>query len=280
MVPYFYNGTIRKYIIMFGRMFNDIDVVRYNNDNETVQSIRVPIAYGPSEKWLTRLDEDASLNKPVSIQLPRLGFELTSMNYDPSRTLNKMTKSSSPSTYTNTVSSQYTPIPYNFNITLSGMFSYQEDAVQVTEQIIPFFRPEWTMSLKLMDSVPDYYDIPTVLNNMSMEDTYESDFLTRRAIIYTWDFTVKGYLFGPVRNKGVIKRAITDFIAQDSNNPITEEIGPHKKVTLTPGLTAAGTPTSNTAESVPITNIKENDNWGYAFEEEDFFDGVNRHDRH
>jgi hypothetical protein len=277
MVPHFYNGIIRKYIIMFGRMFNDIDIVRYNN-GEAVQTIRVPIAYGPSEKWLTRLDEDPGLNKPVAIQLPRLGFELTSMTYDPSRALNKMNKSSTPSTYTNTVSSQYTPIPYNFNITLSGMFSYQEDAVQVTEQIIPFFRPEWTMSLKLMENSQDYYDIPTVLNNMAMEDTYEADFSTRRAIIYTWDFTVKGYLFGPERNRGIIQRSVIDMAINDTADPIGTEVGPDKKITLIPGKTSANVATANTAEAVTYNTVKETDNWDYAFDNEDFFDGLNRHE--
>jgi hypothetical protein len=278
MVPHFYNGIIRKYIIMFGRMFNDIDVVRYNSSGGAEQTIRVPIAYGPSEKWLTRLDEDSGLNKEVAVQLPRLGFELTSMNYDPTRTLNKMQKTSAASTYTNTLSSQYTPVPYNFNISLTGMFSFQEDAVQVTEQIIPFFRPEWTMSLKLLDSIPDYYDVPTILNNMSMEDTYDSDFLSRRAIIYTWDFTVKGYLFGPVRNKGVIKRTVIDISNNSTADPIGTEVGPDKKITLTPGLLANGSPTSNTSASVPLANISANSNWGYAFENEDYFDGKNRHE--
>ena len=267
MVPHFYNGTIRKYIIMFGRMFNDIDVVRYNNGTAE-QTIRVPIAYGPSEKWLTRLDEDAGLNKSVAIQLPRLGFELTSMTYDPTRALNKMTKSSSASTYNNSVSSQYTPIPYNFNVTLTGMFSFQEDAVQVTEQIIPFFRPEWTMSLKLLDSVPDYYDIPTVLQNMSIEDSYDADFLTRRAIIYTWDFVVKGYLFGPTRNKGIIKRSVIDMSVNDTADPIGTEVGPDKKITIEPTL----------GDGTPWEDINPGDNWDYSFENEDFFDGENRHE--
>jgi hypothetical protein len=277
MPQHFYNGTIRKYIIMFGKMFNDIDIVRYNNGEE-VQTIRVPIAYGPAEKWLTRLNEDPGLDREVAVQLPRLAFELTSMTYDPSRALNKMTKSSSPSTYTNTVNSQYTPIPYNFNITLSGFFSYQEDAVQVAEQIIPFFRPEWTMSLQLMENSQDYYDIPTVLNNMSMEDTYESDFMTRRAIIYTWDFVVKGYLFGPERNRGVIKRTVIDMVAQESGNPISEEIGPHKKITLIPGQTSSGEATTDPDEAVTYNTVQEEDNWDYAFENEDFFDGLNRHE--
>ena len=278
MVPHFYNGTLRKYIIMFGRMFNDIDIVRYNADGSKEQTIRVPIAYGPKEKWLERINVDPGLNREVAVQLPRLGFELTSMNYDPTRTLNKMHKNSAKNDYTNTVARQYTPIPYNFNITLSGMFAFQEDAVQVLEQIVPFFRPEWTTSLKLIDSIPDYYDIPTVLNNLSMEDTYDSDFMTRQAIIYTWDFTVKGYLFGPLRNQGVIKRTVVDISNNRTADPIGTEVGPDKKITLTPGLLANGSPTSNTSASVPITNIDVDDNWGYAFENEDYFDGKNRHE--
>lgn len=272
MVPHFYNGTIRKYIIMFGRMFNDIDVVRYN-DGEPIQTIRVPIAYGPTEKWLSRLDADSGLNKQVAIQLPRLGFEMTSMSYDPTRSVNKMNKNIGASAEDNKVVMQYSPVPYNFNITLSGMFAYQEDAVQVTEQIIPFFRPEWTMSLKLINSMPDYYDIPTVLTNMSTEDTYDSDFLSRRAIIYTWDFTVKGYLFGPDRNKGVIKRSIIDINNNATADAIGTAAGPDKRITLIPGLTANGNPTTDIATSINHLNVDKEDNWGYAFEKEDFFGG-------
>lgn len=278
MMPFFYNGTIRKYIIMFGRMFNDIDVVRYTKEGTPEQSIRVPIAYGPKEKWLLRLEDDPSLDKQVAIKLPRLSFEMTDMIYDPTRALNKMQKFCTPSSSTNTVKSQYSPTPYNFNITLYGMFEFQEDAVQVTEQILPFFRPEWTMSLKLLDDFPDYYDVPTILNGMNIEDTYDMDFLSRRAIIYSWNFTIKGYLFGPTRNSGIIKRSVIDISNNSTGDPIGTEVGPNKKIILTPGLLANGSPTSNSAASIPWENITANSDYGYAFDSYDYFDGKNRHE--
>jgi len=278
MTPFFYNGTIRRYIIMFGRMFNDIDVVRYTSAGAVDQQIRLPIAYGPKEKFLARINMDPGLDQEVGVQLPRLAFEMTAMTYAPERGLNKTYKSSNASSYNNTVSSQYTPTPYNFNLSLYGMFSNNEDAVQVVEQITPFFRPEWTMSLKLADSVPDYYDIATVLNDMSIEDTYEGDFQTRRAIIYTWNFTVKGYLFGPTRNRGVIKRTVIDIANNRTQDPIGTEVGPDKKIILTPGLLANGSPTANSSASIPWETITANTDWGYAFDSYDYFDGINRHD--
>jgi len=274
---YFYNGVIRKYIIMFGNMFNDIQVVRYNSAGAAVQTITVPIAYGPSDKFLVRLNADPNLDRQVAIQLPRLSFELINMTYAPDRALNKMNKNTNIGSSSKVVRSQYTPIPYDFQISLYGMFSNNEDAMQVTEQILPFFRPEWTQSLKLIPEIGDYYDIPTVFTDMSIEDTYESDFETRRAIIHTWNFTVKGYVFGPVSNKGVIKRTVLDFVAQQSNNSIATEIGPHKKVILTPGQYANGSPTANSAASVSYLNISANSTWDYAFDKFDYFDGVNRH---
>jgi hypothetical protein len=275
---YFYNNTTRKYIIMFGNMFNDINVVRSDSSGNEVQTIRVPIAYGPAEKFLTRINSDPSLDREVAIQLPRLAFELTAMTYAPNRGLNKTNKATNIGSSSSVMRAQYSPIPYDFEITLYGMFANNEDAVQVNEQILPFFRPEWTSSLKLIPEIGDYYDIPTVLTNMSIEDTYEGDFETRRAIIYTWNFTVKGYLFGPVSNKGVIKRTVLDLVAQQSNNSIATEIGPHKKIILTPGQYANGSPTANSAASVSYLNISANSTWDYAFDSYDYFDGKNRHD--
>ena len=278
MVPYFYNRTIRKYIIMFGNMFNDIDVVRYDKSGSPTQSIRLPIAYGPKEKFLVRMRTDPSLDREVAIQLPRLAFELTNMTYAPDRTLNKMhVNKSCNSQGSNSIRSTYTPIPYDFNVSLYGMFANNEDAIQVVEQILPFFRPEWTHSLKLIPEVGDYFDVPTILNDMSIEDTYEADFQTRRAIIYTWNFTIKGYVFGPVRNKGVIKRTIIDIANNRTQDPIGTEVGPDKKIILTPGLLANGSPTSNSSASIAISQITANSDYGYAFDSYDYFDGVNRH---
>ncbi len=261
---------------MFGNMFNDIDVQRFNKSGTAIQTIRVPIAYGPKEKFLVRLREDANLNKKVAITLPRLSFEVTDMVYAPDRTLNKMQRNTNISQGEDKNRSQFTPVPYDINITLSGMFDNNEDAVQVVEQILPFFRPEWTNSVKLVPEMNEYYDIPTVLTGMSIEDTYEADFQSRRAIIYTFTFTVKGYIFGPVSNKGIIKRTILDFVAS-SNTTFVKTEGPQSKIHLTPGLLANGSPTSNSTASIAIGGISSNTNYGYAFDHWNYFDGVNRH---
>ena len=275
---YFYNGVLRKYIIMFGNMFNDVKVVRTNSSGEAVQTIPLPISYGPREKFLARINQDPSLTRQVAIQLPRLSFELNNMRYAPERGLNKTFKSSQATTFTNSMGVQYTPVPYDFDISLYGMFSNNEDAVQVVEQIAPFFRPEWTQSLKLLDSMDDYWDIATVFQDMSIEDTYDASFEERRAILYTWNFTVKGFLFGPVRNKGVIKRTVVDITAQDTNTSIATETGPQTKVVLTPGLLANGQPTANSTASIAWESITANTNYGYAFDNEHYFDGINRHE--
>lgn len=278
----FDHGVLRKYVIMFGNMFNDITVSRKNNAGTEVQSIKVPIAYGPKENWLARMNADPQLDREVAIQLPRLGFEITQMSYSPTRTLNKLHKNIAIGATTDKFRSQFTPVPYDIMFSLYGFYKYNEDAVQVTEQILPFFRPEWTHSLKLIPSMGEYYDIPTVLQDMSIEDSYEADFLTRRAIIHTYNFVVKGYLFGPVTNRGIIKRTLIDFTIPQSNTGSTlvasTSVGPQSRLTLTPGVLANGSPTSNSSASVALGSIDANSNYGYAFDNEDFFDGVARHE--
>ena len=269
----YYHGILRKYVIMFGNMFNDIDIVRYNNSGTAVQTIRVPIAYGPREKFLARLRTDPNLDRDVAIQLPRLSFEMTNVTYAPERGLNKLTRNVGINVADNNkMKSIWTPTPYDITFSLYGMFANQEDAVQVVEQILPFFRPEWTHTLTLVPEVADKYDIPTVLTDMQIEDTYEADFMTRRAILHTFNFTVKGYLFGPTTNKGVIKRATIDLSANsvvDVPNNVTLDIRP--------GLLADGTPTANAEASLPYNDISANTDYGYTFEKEEFFDGVDRH---
>lgn len=265
---FYYNSAIRKYIIMFGNMFNDIDVARFDNNGTLVQQMRVPISYGPKEKFLVRMRSDPSLDKEVAIQLPRLSFEVTNFSYDPNRTLNKFKKNVNVGFTDDGVRTQFVPVPYNIDISLYGMFEYNEDAMQVVEQILPFFRPEFTQSVKLVPSMGDYYDIPTVLNGMTIEDTYEADFETRRAIIYTFNFVVKGYIFGPVSNVGYIKRTKLNFYA---NTAITTPVS--ERITLTPGLLANGSPTTNASASIPISQISSNSNYGFAFEQENFFKG-------
>lgn len=283
MFGHTYNhGAIRKYIIMFGNMFNDIDVVRYNSSGTPIQTIRVPIAYGPKEKFLARLDGDGGLDRQVSIQLPRLGFEIVNMSYAPARALNKMQRNTAIGSSAGVLRSQFTPVPYDINMALYGMFANNEDAVQVVEQILPFFRPEWTNSVKIVPSMGQYFDVPTVFNDMSIEDTYDNDYQVRRSIIYTFNFTIKGYIFGPVSNKGIIKRTQIDLVIPSANTAtgnvvVSTSEGPQKQIVLTPGLLANGAPTTNSAASVATTSITSNSNYGYAFDSYDYFDGIARH---
>lgn len=259
---------------MFGSMFNDIDVVRFNTSGVAVQSIRVPIAYGPKEKFLARLNQDPNLNRQVATQLPRLSFEITDMSYSPNRGLNKLQKNTAISSNNNASVSQFTPVPYDINISLYGMFANNEDAVQVTEQILPYFRPEFTHSLKLVKETGHYYDIPTVMQGMSIEDAYEADFQTRRAIIYTFNFTVKGYIFGPTSNRGVIKRSTVDFNMPSTLSPLATNEAPSSRIKLSPGLLANGSPTTNSSASVAYSSVSANSTYGLAFDKFDFFDGI------
>ena len=264
----FYHESIRKYIIMFGNMFNDIDVVRYTEDGDVSRVIRVPIAYGPRDRFLSRIVTDPNLDREIAIQLPRLAFEMTDIQCDAARSLNKLTRNVNLGTGPDRLRGQYTPVPYNINISLYAMFRYNEDAVQVVEQILPFFRPEWTNTMRLVPEIGDTYDIPTVLNDVSIEDNYDSDFETRRTIIYTMTFTVKGYIFGPVTNKGPITRTNINF---KTDTPLQTETS--ERSILVPGQTNEGLPTSNVDLTIPREQISANSNYGFAFDKEDFFSG-------
>jgi len=271
---HYYHGAIRKYIVMFGSMFNDIDIVRYDKLGKRTQGIKVPIAYGPKEKFLARLNQDPNLDRQVATQLPRLSFEITDMSYAPTRTVNKMQRNTKVGEQESRfMKSQFAPVPYDISITLSGMFANNEDAVQVVEQILPYFKPEFTHSMKLVPDMDQYYDIPTVLQGMTIEDTYEADFQTRRAIIYSFNFVVKGYIFGPVSNKGVIKRTVVDFNVADGDTLVDLDKGPNKRLVLTPGQLANGSPTTSSTASVAASSITANSTYGFAFDSEDFFDG-------
>jgi hypothetical protein len=211
---------------------------------------------------------DPNLDREIAIQLPRLAFEMTDIQYDSARSLNKLTQNINLGSGPDRLRGQYTPTPYNINLTLHAMFRYNEDAVQVVEQILPFFRPEWTNTMQLIPEIGDTYDIPTVLNDVTIEDTYEGDFETRRTIIYTFTFTVKGYIFGPVTNKGVITRTDINF---KTDTPKTTETS--ERSILVPGQTSEGQPTSNVDVTIPRNQISANSNYGFAFDKEDFFSG-------
>ena len=265
----YYHSIIRKYIIMFGTMFNDIDVQRFNTAGERIQTLRVPIAYGPKEKFLVRLAQDPNFDRDVAISLPRMSFEITSMNYNSTRKLPSTIKNVYTYTDQDKLKYQYTPVPFDINIALSVFVKNADDGVQILEGILPFFTPEWTNSVNLIPELKLKMDVPVVFNDISTEDTYEGDFSTRRALIHTLNFTVKGYLFGPVRTQGVIKRAIatTNIETTDGSSSAISSI-----LTATPGLTANGTPTSDSTITLPPEQIDSTDDYGFI-EDQQFFGG-------
>jgi len=196
---HFYNETTRRYVAVFGTMFNDIEISR-KTGNATTQRMKVPINYAPMQKILARLDQNLQNNAPA-ITLPRMSFEMTGMTYSPDRKLTSVTKMVRSSANDGTMTSMFAPAPYDLEFQLNVMTKYNEDGTKIIEQILPFFKPDCTVSVKLIDELDTYFDIPIVLNSVSQEDTYEGDFESRRALIWTLNFTMKGYFFGPVSTK-------------------------------------------------------------------------------
>jgi len=211
----FYHETIRKVVIAFGTMFNDIHLVRKDNDGDVIQSMKVPLAYGPRQKFLARLAEDPDLTKQVAVTLPRIGFEITGLSYDPSRKLNRVQKYKKvKGSKSDKLDMQYMPVPYNLGFELYLLSKNSDDALQIVEQILPYFQPDYTLAVNDMTDMHGSKDVPIILNSISYEDDYaDSDFAARRSIIYTLDFTAKFYLYGPVTSQGVIKTVQVDQFA-------------------------------------------------------------------
>jgi len=255
----FYHGTLRKYVVVFGNMFNGIYVQRFNQNDERIQTLKVPIAYGPKEKFLVRLSQDPNFDQDIAISLPRIGFEMTGINYASDRKLPSAHKNVKISRTDNTnVTTQYRPVPYNIQFQMSVFVKNADDGTQILEQILPYFQPEWTNNINLIPDMDLVYDVPCILNDVSVEDTYEGDFSTRRSLIWNLGFTMKGYIFGPISTTGIIRRSVVNYRA---DSPIAD---PSLKATITPGLTAQGTPTSNTALSVDVNTIEADDDYGFA----------------
>ena len=175
----FYHETIRKIVVAFGTMFNNIQLVRKDNDGNIVQAMKVPLAYGPRQKFLVRLREDPDLTKQVAITLPRIGFEIQNLSYDPTRKLNRVQKfKKTKSSKSNALDVQYMPVPYNLEFELYILSKNSDDALQIVEQILPYFQPDYTLTVNDMADMGIKRDVPIVLNGITYEDDYEGDFAT------------------------------------------------------------------------------------------------------
>ena len=207
----FYHESIRKIVVSFGTIFNDIRLVRKDNDGDITQTMKVPLAYGPRQKFLVRLQDDPDLGKQVAVTLPRIGFEITGLNYDASRKLNRVQQFKKvKGNTTKQLDAQYMPVPYNINFGLYILSKQSDDALQIVEQILPYFQPDYTITMNDMPDMGIKRDVPIVLTNVGYEDNYQGDFTARRSIIYSLDFTAKFYLYGPVTSSKVIKTAQAD----------------------------------------------------------------------
>jgi len=216
MFEYFYNEILRRTVIAFGTLFNNISIKHTNSSNQVVSDLKVPLAYGPTQKFLARLTQSPDLNKAVAITLPRMSFEFTGLTYDSSRKVTTTQTFTSKSATDGSVTKKaYMPVPYNMQFELSIMSKLNDDALQIIEQILPYFQPSYNLTVELVDEIDEKRDIPIVLENVTMQDDYEGDFSTRRVLLYTLRFTAKTFLFGPVTTatKDIIKTAKISFIS-------------------------------------------------------------------
>lgn len=251
MFEYFYHEILRNTIVAFGTLFNDISI-KHTNDSDNVTSvIKVPSTYGPTQKFLARLEQVPNLNKPVQITLPRMSFEFTALNYDPSR------KVTTTQTFLSGLESDKTqprksfmPVPYNMQFELSIYTKLNDDMLQIVEQILPYFQPAYTLSVDLVKTIGEKRDIPVVFEGISMRDEYEGDFDTRRSLIYTLRFTAKTYLFGPIVDvsKDVIKKVSIGYIGGDQSSSPSRDLSYTVEPRVTKNYT--GTVTTNLSKDI------------------------------
>lgn len=265
----FYFQTIRKYVSLFGTLFDEIFISKTNpTTGRLEQLIKVPVTYAPKEKMLARVGQDPDIDRPSAvITLPLISFEMTDVQYDTSRklvTTNRIAKTST-TAGANMLQYQYNPVPYNFGFRLYVYVKNAEDGTKIIEQILPYFTPEFSVAVHLIPEMDVNMDIPIILNSIHQEDSYEGGFAERRALIWTLDFTLKGYLYGPIKKSAIIKFANTttylpsgDMATAVGNTTFTTA------TTTQPGLTANGTPTSNADLSIPVNQIYANSDFGYV----------------
>ena len=233
----FYHQTVRKYVAVFGTLFNDLNIERKNSSGTVIEKIKVPLAYGPKQKWLLAIQESTLSRKVSAVRVPRMGFALTGLAYDSVRKLNTIGRNIAANTAAGTSSlmTQYNPVPYNFDFSLFILVKNAEDGTQILEQILPYFTPEFTVTINTIPEMGIKADIPIVLNSINYEDNYKGDFAERRSIIYTLGFTTKFYLYGPITSSKVIKTVQVDqYTDMEDQSPKREQ-----RYTVTPKPTSS-----------------------------------------
>ena len=203
----FYNQAVRKTVVAFGTLFNNIELKK-TVDGQVIETEKVPLAYGPKQKFLYRLQGNPTDGRKVAITLPRIYFEMTGIDYDASRKTPATQKYKTViNDNGNEVRTQYVPVPYNISFEVGILCKSQDDGLQILEQILPFFQPSFSMSLKFIPDMDEVRDVAVVLNSVDFDDDWEDDFSTRRSITYTMQFTAKSYIYGPYTKADVIRKS-------------------------------------------------------------------------
>jgi hypothetical protein len=229
---YFYHKSISKTVIAFGTLFNNIQIRRFDDNNDPISVLKVPLAYGPTQKFLARLEQNPSGERKIALTLPRMSFEMVSIDYDPTRKASaiqtfKTAEASDGTSYKRV----YMPVPYNIGFELNILAKLQDDVLQIIEQILPYFQPSFNVTVTMIPTIGEKRDIPIILNRIGFRDDYEGDYTTRRLITYTLNFTAKTYLFNeiPSDDQGLIKKVQVDY-ATDALRTAKREI----RYTVTP----------------------------------------------
>lgn len=233
MFEYYYHEIFRRTIISFGTLFNNIKIKHFDDSGSVTSVIKVPLAYGPTQKFLARIEQQPNLNTPIQMSLPRMSFEFVGLSYDAGRKLTTTQTFLTSSVEDKTdLKKAYMPVPYNMDFELSIMCKLNDDMLQIIEQILPYFQPSYNLTVDLVKTIGEKRDIPIVLENIAMDDNYEGDFNTRRALIYTLRFTAKTYLFGPISSgasKDIIKKVSIGLVSGDTrstNRDLTYSVEP------------------------------------------------------
>lgn len=224
-MSYAYHRIIRKIVIAFGNIFNNISISRYDANGVEKEHFLVPIVYGGKEKYVSRLEGDPNLDKKVQVTLPIMSFEMTDMSYDASRKLNTNQKLIHPGGQENNTLAVYNPVPFNFDFELYAYVRNIEDGAQLMEKILPYFTPDYTVAVNLIPEMGIVKQLPLILNDVSHEIDYEGDYNSKvRTVIWTLRFTVKGYLYGPVSQPKIIRTSITNILDLDSEHYSEKEV--------------------------------------------------------
>jgi hypothetical protein len=253
---YFYHEKIRKAVSIFGRMFNNIYVIRKNASGGVLNQMKVPLAYAPRVKYLQRIRENPSLEDDtrVALKLPRMSFEIVDLGYDQTRQLTKVSNFNSAGNAVSNRQKFYSPVPYNIGFQLNIFAKSQDDALQIVEQILPTFNPQYTLTIKPFASEhPDFTeDIPIIIQSVTFQDDYDGSLEQRRTIIYTLTFEMKIQFYGPIQNKDIIRTSIAKVFQMDAGG-VDSDVQ-LETVTVTPDpLTAFGMADSDFGFNTDIT---------------------------